>query len=316
MTLLTLLSGPSAAPPDVVRLSRTVRLTKYVRRPRGMARAAAALLVLAGVSANQDISVPVAGLTLDGYAPTVSVTANQSIAVPVASLALDGYAPTVTNSASQSISVPVAGLTLASIAPTVSVTANQAISVPVAGLALAGIAPTVESTADDGFLSLVRKRPAARDVRHQIVPSKLPARWLLTLVTPANQAIGIPTADLALQAYAPSVTSSSSQAIAVPVAALTLAGQAPTVAVTGNQQIAVPVAGLTLSSAAPTVAVSGNQRVDVPVAGMVLAAHAPTVDTGFTPVRLVVEVSGPRRVRASGRNWVGIGSGRRTKVNL
>lgn len=276
MSLLTLLSGPTAAPLDVVRLSRTVRLTKYVRRPRGMARAAAALLVLAGVSANQDISVPVAGLTLAANAPTVSVTANQAIAVPVAGLSLDGYAPTVTNSA------------------------NQSISVPVAGLALAGIAPTVQSVSDDGLLSLVRKRPPARHVSQ----TRRSVSWLGLTAPSGGQSISIPVAGLTLQAYAPTVAIGTPNNISVPVAGLTLQGYAPTVAVSQDLLIPPRWGAVTRHRVTPrklpahwllTLAAPVNQAIAVPAAGLTLQAYAPTVTTGegLPDVRRVVRVRPP-----------------------
>lgn len=102
-------------------------------------------------TANQTVSVPLASITLDAFAPTVTVGANQAIAVPLATISLDGQAPTVTVTAHNLISVPVASMTLDAQTPTVVTTGNNVISVPTASISLDRYAPTVIATGNPVF---------------------------------------------------------------------------------------------------------------------------------------------------------------------
>ena len=207
------------------------------------------------------VTVPVASLTLTGFAPTVTVSDHQSVTVPVASLSLTGFAPIVTATANVSIEIPVASLALAGFAPTVTATANVSIEVPVASLTLAGFAPTVTATGDVSITV-----PVA---------SLALAGFAPTVQTPVT--VTIPVASLTLTGFAPTIQTPVS--VTVPVASLSLSGFAPTVTATANVSVTVPVASLALSGFSPTVTATGNVSVTVPVASLALTGFAPTIVT-------------------------------------
>jgi len=140
---------------------------------------------------NNTISVPLGGLTLTGFAPTVTSTANQLIAVPSGNLSLTGFAPTVLNGANQVIQVPVGQLVLTGHAPTVVSTANQTIAVPAGSLVITGYEPTVRVGND--------------------------------------QIVVVPAGALNLTGFAPTVVTTNNKFISVPVGTLILTGYAPTV---------------------------------------------------------------------------------------
>jgi hypothetical protein len=274
----------AGAVPGIVTIVRRTTITQTVVASRYARRAAVALIVLAGATANQTIDVPVGSMTLAGLAPTVTATANNVIAVPVGSLTLTGLAPVVTASN------------------------NQRVDVPVGSLTLTGLAPTVTATADDGLLSLLRKRSqlGTRQV------SSTRTSWV-ALAPSTGQTINVPVGALTLTGFAPTVTNGAGNTIAVPLGSMTLTGFAPTVSVTqdlliqpapiswrvreqrstrinprwlftladsGNVSISVPVGSLTLAGFAPTVSPGGNQTVAVPVGSLTLAGFAPTVTAG------------------------------------
>ncbi|KKN73413.1 hypothetical protein LCGC14_0401160 [marine sediment metagenome] len=237
------------------------------------------------VSDHQSVTVPVASLALTGFAPTVTATANITVEIPVASLALAGFAPTVTTTANISIEVPVASLALSGFAPTVTATGNQSVIVPVASLTLTGFAPTVTATGNVSIevpvasLALAGFAPtvtATGDVSITVpVASLALAGFAPTVQTPVT--ITIPVASLTLTGFAPTVQTPVS--VTVPVASLSLSGFAPIVTATANVSVTVPVASLALSGFSPTVTATGNVSVTVPVASLILTGFAPTIVT-------------------------------------
>ena len=136
-------------------------------------------LGLQNVTSGNTINVPLATLTLTGYAPTVTATANNFIDVPKGTLTLTGYTPTVSVSNNQSVSVPNGTLTLTGYAPTINVSDNKNISVPAASLTLTGYAPTIS--------------------------------------VGVTTYINVPTATLTLTGYAPTVAVSDNKIIDVPL---------------------------------------------------------------------------------------------------
>lgn len=233
------------------------------------------------------VSVPLATLTLTGYAPTVTTPNPQTVSVPAGSLTLSGNAPTVVASDHKTVSVPAASLTLAGNAPTVTATANITVSVPAGSLTLAANAPTVTASGNQtvsvpaGSLTLAGYAPVVSVSGNQTV--SVPAGSLtlagnVPIVDVTNhQTVNVPAGNLALQGFAPTVSVSSAQVVSVPAGSLTLTGNAPTIDITADMFVSVPVGSLTLAGIAPTVAATAHQTVSVAVGSLTLAGFAPYV---------------------------------------
>ncbi len=246
-------------------------------------------LAIEAEAAGVDITVPVASLSLTGYAPTVAVTENITVAVPAASLSLTGYTPTVVATANINIDVPLATLSLTGYAPTVVASNHINIDVPVGSISLIGYAPTIaisdNQTVDvplatlnlTGYVSTVT---ITENVNIAVPIASLVLTGLVpTVIATANIFIDVPAASLTLTGYTPTIVISDNKNIEIPAASLSLTTYTPTVAVTNNINIEIPIASLTLTGYVSVIDASAgaNVNIDVPVASLILTSFVPII---------------------------------------
>ena len=178
------------------------------------------------------VDVPLATLTLSGFAPTV--VNPKTIFPPVGTLTLNGFSPSVL--APRTVQVPSGTLTLTGFAPVVLTPRN--VSVPLGTLTLSGFAPTVLTPrlvqVPFGTLTLTGFAP-------------------VVIVGGGGTVVDVPLATLTLSGFAPVVI--NPKTIFPPVGTLTLSAFAPSVATTGP--ISVPVGLLVLVGYEPVVIVGG-----------------------------------------------------------
>ena len=102
-------------------------------------------------TANAVIEPGVATNPLAGYVPVIDLNVN-TVAVPVASLSMTGYAPTFAH-----VDIPLGSLTMAGYAPTPSLTANFVIQPSVGSLTMQGVLPTIVESSAPITLSTLMK---------------------------------------------------------------------------------------------------------------------------------------------------------------
>jgi hypothetical protein len=233
--------------------------------------------------------IGVGALTIDGFAPTVSVGSNVNVTPDVGSLVVTGFSPTVQTP--RNINADVGAMALSGFAPTFTVTDNKNLSPGSGVLTLTGFEPAASVTAHInlsagvGELVLTGFDPVVSISDNKNVQPSVGVITFTgfepTIQTPVN--FNPDKGELVLTGFSPSISTSSG--VSTDTGQLLLTGFAPTIQTTVSVN---PVNGeLSLSGFAPIVLTPRD----------ILTGKGDLVLTGFEPN-------------------VSIGSAQNTEVNI
>jgi hypothetical protein len=223
-------------------------------------RAATALLAITAIPAG--INVPLAGLSLTGFPPTVTVTGAEGTKQVERARFFESQIlqPRRKFGALYQaiVSAPGAGPTTA---------------VPTAVLNILGFAPTItQATPVFSGRDLQGERdqefwqPNRRSFLHALRP-------------PGSVSVTVETASLSLTGFEPTIFVSGN--LFIPTATLTLTGFEPTITQAFGGVVNVELGQLNLSAFAPLITISG--AIFVPTAQMTITGYPPTISFGAAP---------------------------------